>query len=259
MMTRPIRQEVSMDISEHVEQMRIETQRVVDRMEFAGFDATVPSCPGWTLSDLAVHVGMAHRWAAAIIERRAQRRDDITAVEARGELPPDDAIGGWLIDGQRQLAAVIAATPPDADFWRFMRNAPSSLAFWARRQAHETAIHRVDAELAGMPVPPATVSPAFAADGVDELLLGFAPRYRPAGIAPARLHFHATDVARGWTATIAEGAVEVTDSIHGDADLRIDAPVNVLYLLLWNRTGVEHAVLTGDAAALDSWRAAVAV
>lgn len=33
------------------------------------------------------------------------------------------------------------------DCWTFL-DAPSPLAFWARRQAHETAIHRADAQLA---------------------------------------------------------------------------------------------------------------
>jgi uncharacterized protein (TIGR03083 family) len=248
-----------MEIAEYVEQMRIETQRVVDRLAIAGFDATVPTCPGWTLRDLATHVGMAHRWASAIIERRAQRRDDVTALEARGEVPPDHHLVTWVIGGQQHLAAVIAETSPDADFWRFMRNAPSSLAFWARRQAHETAIHRVDAELSGDAVAPASLPPAFAADGVDELLLGFAPRYRPAGITPATIQLRASDVDRAWTIALGEGAVATSDTIDGPADLRIDAPINELYLLLWNRTGAERATLHGDPAALDSWRAAVAV
>jgi uncharacterized protein (TIGR03083 family) len=248
-----------MEIAEYVEQMRIETQRVVDRLAIAGFDATVPTCPGWTLRDLATHVGMAHRWASAIIERRAQRRDDVTALEARGDVPPDRHLVAWVIGGQQHLAAVIAETSPDADFWRFMRNAPSSLAFWARRQAHETAIHRVDAELSGDAVAPASLPPAFAADGVDELLLGFAPRYRPAGITPATIQLRASDVGRGWTIALGEGAIDTSDAIDGPADLRIEAPINELYLLLWNRTGAEHATLHGDPAALDSWRAAVAV
>jgi len=248
-----------MEIAEHVEQMGVETQRVVDRLAVAGLDATVPTCPGWTLRDLAVHVGMAHRWAAAIIERRAVRSDDVTPLEARGDVPPDEQMADWVIDGQRHLAAVIAATPPATDFWRFMRNAPSSLAFWARRQAHETAIHRVDAELAGDAVPPAALPLAFAADGVDELVLGFAPRYRPRGITPATIHLGATDVDRRWTVALTDGIIEASDGIDGPADLRIEAPVNDLYLLLWNRGAADHAVLTGDPAALDSWRAAVAV
>ena len=58
---------------------------------------------------------------------------------------------------------------------------PSPLAFWARRQAHETAVHRYDAQSAapgGPPAPAGAFDPAFAADGVDELIMGFAARRR---------------------------------------------------------------------------------
>ena len=33
----------------------------------AGLDAPVPPCPGWTVRDLVLHVGLAHRWAVAIL------------------------------------------------------------------------------------------------------------------------------------------------------------------------------------------------
>ena len=52
--------------------------------------------------------------------------------------------------------------------------APSPLAMWARRQAHETAIHRYDAQHATGTS--AGFDPAFASDGIDELVSGFAPR-----------------------------------------------------------------------------------
>lgn len=248
-----------MEITEHVEQMRIETQRLVERIAATGLATAVPTCPGWTMRDLAVHTAMAHRWAAAVIERRVQSRTDVTPMEALGTVPPDGEFAGWLTAGQQHLGEVIAATPPDADFWRFMRNATSSLAFWARRQAHETAIHRVDADLAGG-VQPGGVAARFAADGVDELVLGFAPRYRPGPITATTIRFSATDVGRAWTVALAEGSIEATtDGAAADADLRIDATAADLYLLLWNRGGIERATLHGDASALDTWRAAVAV
>lgn len=247
-----------MEITEHVEQMRVETERLVDRLAAAGLDRTVPTCPGWVLRDLAVHTAMAHRWAAAVIERRAVRRDDVTPLEALGTVPPDEELATWLIAGQAHLGDVIAATPSDADFWRFMRDAPSSVAFWARRQAHETAIHRVDADLAGA-AEPGVVPAAFAADGVDELVLGFAPRFRPGPITPTTLRFAAPDVGRAWTVRLAEGAIEAVGDAHGEADLHIEARASDLYLLLWNRAETERVTLTGDPSALDTWRTAVAV
>ena len=75
-------------------------------------------------------------------------------------------------DHRNQVATVLSrhgVEPPDLDCWAFLP-APSPLAFWSRRQAHETAIHRADVEsaLRVRPVYPKE----FAADGIDELLLG---------------------------------------------------------------------------------------
>jgi hypothetical protein len=61
--------------------------------------------------------------------------------------PGDDELPGWFREGHASLVRVLEAADPDMTCWTFL-DAPSSVAFWARRQAHETAIHRVDAEQA---------------------------------------------------------------------------------------------------------------
>jgi hypothetical protein len=38
----------------------------------------VPTCPEWTMLDLAAHQGMVHRWAAALV--RGERPDDATVA-----------------------------------------------------------------------------------------------------------------------------------------------------------------------------------
>ncbi len=62
----------------------------------------------------------------------------------------------------------------------FLKDAPAPREFWARRQAHETTIHMVDAQSALLGRVPSTdeagISSAFAADGLDELLRGFFTR-----------------------------------------------------------------------------------
>ncbi len=95
-----------------------------------------------------------------------------TTWSARGPRTP--TLASWLRDGCAALAAALEAAPPDLQCSTFLR-APSPLAMWARRQAHETAIHRVDAELAAGLAPSAD-NPVFAADGADELLTCFVPR-----------------------------------------------------------------------------------
>ena len=94
----------------------------------------------------------------------------------------------------------IAAAPPDLEAFTFLP-ASSPRAFWARRQLHETTIHRVDAEQAGPPV--TAIDPARAADGVEEVLFGFAARPgKLVAEAPGELVLRATDTGDVWTIVV---------------------------------------------------------
>jgi hypothetical protein len=49
----------------------------------AGLDARVPTCPAWDVTELVVHQGMVHRWAAANL--RGERDHDTAASQAEGK------------------------------------------------------------------------------------------------------------------------------------------------------------------------------
>ena len=93
-----------------------------------------------------------------------------------GAADPD--LLAWFRAGHAALVETLSTADPGLVCATFM-DAPSPLAFWARRQAHETAIHRADAESASGLRP--EYDPEFAADGIDELIMGFGQRrkYRP--------------------------------------------------------------------------------
>ena len=158
--------------------------------------------------------------------------------------------------------SALEAAPPDLQCWTFL-TAPSPLAFWSRRQAHETAIHRVDAELAAGRTADhlSSVTPEFAADGVDELIVGFMP-LRAAKLradAPASLAFVCTDVDGSWVLTIgpdgaaasvgAEGAG--VGEVVGEADCTVSGRATDLFLALWNRGHYDTLSIDGDRAVLD--------
>ncbi|MCH7670054.1 MAG: maleylpyruvate isomerase family mycothiol-dependent enzyme [Acidobacteria bacterium] len=87
--------------------------------------------------------------------------------------PDDSDLINWYLDTNANLVDALESAPPDVESFTFLP-APSPLAMWARRQAHETAIHRFDAEnAAGIA---SEFDPTFAIDGIDELLAAFAPR-----------------------------------------------------------------------------------
>lgn len=234
----------------------------------AGLDAAVPSCPGWQVRDLLAHTGYVHRWAGRIVSGKLTAPppdDDEARVLAAG--PADGQLLDWFAAGHAELVAALRAAPAGLSCWSFLP-APSGLAFWARRQAHETAIHRADAQLAaGGPVTPP--EPDFAADGIDELMTGFVARQQrrlSAGqaAAPRRLvRVEAADTGQAWQAELTDGGLaasvqRVSGAARAAADATATGPAAALYLALWNRAEPGPAsgvAVDGDAELFRAWAA----
>ncbi len=231
------------------------------RAELAlGPEAPVPTCPGWRMRELLRHLGHVHRWALRYVaEGLTEMLPEVPEAEMIGQGPPDAGLARWLEVGALELAAGLRRAPADLECWSFLPS-PSPLLFWARRQAHETAIHRVDGEIAASRswVPP----PAFAADGVSELLLGFAWRSRRRLRRPEPLSavLEATDTAASWRVEVGpEGLTTESGSAGGEAGTLVRGPAASLYLLLWNRSGEESVAVQGAPEFLEWWREAVHV
>ena len=226
-------------------------------IELAGADAAVPTCPEWRVRDLVHHTGGVHRWATKIVVERSAGMIDEELESIAGGWPEDGDLAAWFRAGHTLLVDALRAAPADLDCWAFLR-APSPLAFWARRQLHETTIHRVDAELAGGTVTP--IEPAHAVDGIDELLTGFLPR-RSSRLRPERpstIVVRPTDADEAWTVRAGpDGAT--TERVAADGDLVLRGSAGDLYLLVWNRRGLDGLDVTGDGALLDRWRSDVTI
>lgn len=122
---------------------------------------------------------------------------------------------------------------------------------WARRQAHETAVHRFDAENA---VGTASgFDPIFAADGIDELVAGFAPRGKKFPVATTRtMVVQTSDTDDSWHLTIGPDGI-TTVSGDGPADVTLTGEASDLYLVLWNRVTDSRITVQGDGELLDDW------
>ncbi len=232
----------------------------------AGLAAEVPACPGWRVRDLVRHQAYVHGWAARhLAERPARVIEEADEAAILGGGPADDELIASYRAGLDVLVAALRTADPAGDYPTFLP-APSPLAFWARRQAHETAIHRFDAEAAwGRPDPLAAFPPDFAADGVDELVTGFAARRRRTGPGKS-LFIRALDANRAWYYEWpADGQRKATRWAAGDepptADCVLEGPASGVYLFLWNRCPAADAAIavTGDRAILDTWTSAVQV
>ena len=218
------------------------------------------------MRDLLRHLGYVHRWAAGYVgQARRTMVKDLPENEILRAGPADEALLGWFTDGLGELARTLRSAEQGLVCWTFF-DAPSPLAFWARRQAHETAIHRADAQGAdgGAVTPAISPFPArFAADGIDELLTGFAPRSRfraktGQGDKVRSMLVRATDTGDEWLAEI--GARITARRGPGPGQCVLAGRASDLYLLLWNRLPDPGPVtVSGDGTVLEGWRARVRV
>jgi uncharacterized protein (TIGR03083 family) len=242
-----------MEIAEHIARLDEEGELFAQAAAVAGLDATVPTCPGWKVRDLVQHVGGIHRWATSYVvtgnpgPRRYEEDYQFFAAMGDGELITEYG------QGHAGLVSALSDARPDLACWTFLA-APSPLAFWARRQAHETTIHRVDAQRAAGQ--DGTCAPGLAADGIDELLNGFfsRPKGRLVCDPAVALAVRTTDTADAWTIRI-EPERRVVTSGAGDADCTVSGTAADLYLLLWNRrTPDDGYSVEGNRRVLDLWR-----
>ncbi|GGX58335.1 maleylpyruvate isomerase family mycothiol-dependent enzyme [Streptomyces fructofermentans] len=237
-----------METAELIRVLDREGRSLAEAADAAGPDAKVPTCPGWQVRDLLRHTGMVHRWATAFVA------EGHTSYRPDGGLPALDGaeLSAWFRAGHGRLVEVLTAAPSDVRCWTFLP-APSPLAFWARRQAHETTVHRADAESArgGRPGPP---DADFAVDGIEELLLNLhgRARSRVRTDVPRVLRVRASDTGTTWTVRLSERPPEVERGEVGAADGEFAGTAAELYFALWNRRPVPH--VSGDASLVALWR-----
>jgi uncharacterized protein (TIGR03083 family) len=254
----------AMEVSEHIAALDRDGRLLAAAAGRAGLAADVPSCPPWQVRDLLRHIGYVHRWAGGyIIERRTEPVPDRPDEPELLRSGPDDAgLVDWYRDGHARLVQALETADPDLVCYYFL-DAPSPRAFWARRQAHETAVHRVDAELAaGGPVTP--VASGFGADGVDELIMGFFARDADNLTEAQRdggrrtLEMRATDTGAAWHLALTDDGKLATSVGRGPArsDCGLAGPAAGLYLLLWNRAdpAAAQVEVSGDESVLASWQ-----
>jgi uncharacterized protein (TIGR03083 family) len=249
-----------MDVADHIAALQHEGALLAASAAGLDLDVAIPTCPDWVLRDLLLHLGGVHRWATAhVADARTDVIDVAEPIDMVEHPPSDDDVLEWFVAGHAELIDTLRSAPPDVQAFTFLP-APSPLAFWARRQAHETAIHRADAQSVVDDITP--FASAFAVDGIDELLLGFARRPRRAAGTrdPCTLVVRASDDDAGWRITIQPDAVVVSsDATDDQADLSVLARASDLYLLLWNRHDLDGLAVEGDPAVLDVWREAVRI
>jgi len=152
----------------------------------------VPSCGDWTLEALIEHCATV--WTFVRSSITAGTRVDPATITR-----PPGSVSQWHADAFESLTGLMTGRAPDAEAWSWDPE-QQSMSFWWRRMAHESTMHRWDAE-AALGITPAPIAPELAVDGVNELFDVYVRLRLPDGFAGngETVHLHATD-ADGRTA-----------------------------------------------------------
>jgi uncharacterized protein (TIGR03083 family) len=211
----------------------------------ADLDVRVPWVPDWRARDLIGHLGSVHRWATAIVRAGTTEPPPPRAQQD----PPAAGLLDWYAEGLADLVSTLRRTPPTAPAWHMSPTAEKVAASWARRQAHELAVHRMDLEAAAG-IPHAPIPADLAEDGVDELLRIIVPRWahtEPLTTAESSVAVTADDTGRAWSVRVERGAVTVARDRSGTEDAHLSGRPTQLLLRLWGRPA--DVTVEGDAAA----------
>ena len=237
-----------MDVSDLIDRLESEGALLTDVLEGTDWNAPVPGTD-WDLRALVAHTGAVHRWATDAITRELASNETGGSSAFYGE-KPDDRLAAWFAEGLAALVASLRVAADDLAVFTFLPS-PTPRYFWARRQAHETAVHRADAQAAaGVEV--TAFDPDFAQDGIAELVAGFACERSFATDCAGTLALVCTD-GPTWLVTFGgeRNIVVETDDVRA-ATATVTGTSSALYLWTWNRPA--PVWVSGDDSTIRLWR-----
>ena len=234
----------------YVDHLTADVARVLAVIEHGDLTAPVAACPGWDVRRLVEHLGMIHRWARHCAVHAASPTD-VAPFE-----PGDRDLGGWFREGATDLVDTLRGLDPAAPTWHPF-TVERVARVWPRRQAHETAMHRWDAQTAIGAADP--IAPELASDGIDEYFEVAIPRLTKRErltLPTSSLHVHCTDVDGEWLVWNDDGDYRMQRA-HEKGDAALRGPAEAILLRLWGRESPRAGELSpvGDESALAAWLA----
>jgi len=237
----------------------------------AGADGAppIPSCPGWSMSDLLAHLGYVHRQVIHLIRQRptpppesadrtvldlpADTRGWPTPAETPNRGPVPTGLLDWFSDGAATLESLFSSLDPDEPVWTWSRE--QTVGFWSRMQSIEAAVHRWDAENAIGTAQP--IDEDLAVDAIEQTFTVMAPFRRARTQAPPglgeRIRFRRTDGVDVWTVHFDGDAVRLIDRAE-PRHVELIGTASDLMLFLWRRITADQLLgVVGPRAVLDRY------
>jgi uncharacterized protein (TIGR03083 family) len=204
-------------------------------------DEGVPSCPGWSVADLVWHVAGVHHFWGSIAHDALKTPQEVE----RPDRPGDDELIDWYRSNLDRTVTTLRSADPGSEVWSW--SPEKNVAWIRRRMAHETAVHRWDAEAAAGS--PSAIAADLAVDGIDEYLEFFITGSLTPRTPDVSVHLHATDVDGEWIVELRGGKLTARRA-HEKGEVAVRGKASDLLLLLWGRVPEAKVDVHGDRAAL---------
>lgn len=231
--------------SEFIAAIRSEGEAILAAARF-GLEAEVPTCAGWEVDDLLLHVGRVYCRVAMLVSERAMSPQDYPPAPPEGTDPVD-----YVNNALDELVDALSSADADTPVWNWSEESQTA-AFWARRMAHESAVHRYDAQRAHGVAQP--IDADLARDGLDEMIDVLLPRVveRDGVELPSATFVFATTDDEDWPIRLGPAGVERLD-VAKDPDVAVRGTPSALLLATYNRVKWSSLEVDGDATLLDAW------
>ena len=228
---------------DYLDHIRTESARFRAVLTDCDPTARVPACPDWDAGDLLWHLAEVQWfWSKMIGQRPAGPGADLVHPERPAG---HDALLATFDEYSAGLVSALEQADPVEVAWSWATE--QTVGFSFRRQAHESLVHRLDAEQTAGQV--TALDPTLAADGVAEALDvmygGEAPPWGRIEPGPHHVRLHLTDT--GHALWVQPCSFFGTDP---DSGTNFDGP----HLLLVDDPGsAPDATITGLAGDVDAW------
>lgn len=217
--------------------------------------AQVPRYPGTDVAGLVRHVITIHEWVTRIVGGLSDA--------PLPQQPPDESLTGDALlhrfdEAWTRLLQVLGEADPGAAVWTF--GLDKTVTFWLERMAHETEMHRWDADSA-VETRPSPIPYDLALSALAEGL--HIHCYRPlrrieVGGSGERIAIACSDADASWTVTLHPVGVEVSPGEDGGADARIGGTASDLWLALCGRVPFDRLDVEGAAGVVSLFGTALA-